>query len=295
MSGIFRHVDAKGRVTYSDLPPSEPGRVDVLSSSGNRTSDEDARKAHKDAVTYIKEAQKRGPKIKDYLEYIQYLRDKGRFWRWEKAMQDLRREDPEAWMKLQKYPQFRPLLNRALGLQAGEKNLTAGVGLITGKYTGSVEKWLETTVKDMMKVDRWGPYADVLGAKASTLLEPQPTTYSNSRWGAFAKVEDPKAVQAAKDAAKKLEASRAAIRASRATAVTRVLNPLIDLGIGALDTDFFKGISAVEGMRLGKKLVEKGILTPDEALELRGMMARAEFDQARALIEAGAERATGGR
>lgn len=295
MSGIFRHVDAKGRVTYSDLPPSEPGRVDVLSSSGNRTSDEDARKAHKDAVTYIKEAQKRGPKIKDYLEYIQYLRDKGRFWRWEKAMQDLRREDPEAWMKLQKYPQFRPLLNRALGLQAGEKNLTAGVGLITGKYTGSVEKWLETTVKDMMKVDRWGPYADVLGAKASTLLEPQRTTYSNSRWGAFAKVEDPKAVQAAKDAAKKLEASRAAIRASRATAVTRVLNPLIDLGIGALDTDFFKGISAVEGMRLGKKLVEKGILTPDEALELRGMMARAEFDQARALIEAGAERATGGR
>ncbi|WP_055337505.1 DUF4124 domain-containing protein [Ralstonia solanacearum] len=295
MSGIFRHVDAKGRVTYSDLPPSEPGRVDVLSSSGNRTSDEDARKAHKDAVTYIKEAQKRGPKIKDYLEYIQYLRDKGRFWRWEKAMQDLRREDPEAWMKLQKYPQFRPLLNRALGLQAGEKNLTAGIGLITGKYTGSVEKWLETTVKDMMKVDRWGPYADVLGAKASTLLEPQPTTYSNSRWGAFAKVEDPKAVQAAKDAAKKLEASRAAIRASRATAVTRVLNPLIDLGIGALDTDFFKGISAVEGMRLGKKLVEKGILTPDEALELRGMMARAEFDQARALIEAGAERATGGR
>ncbi len=165
MSGIFRHVDANGRVTYSDLPPSEPGRVDVLSSSGNRTSDEDARKAHKDAVTYIKEAQKRGPKIKDYLEYIQYLRDKGRFWRWEKAMQDLRREDPEAWVKLQKYPQFRPLLNRALGLQAGEKNLTAGVGLITGKYTGSVEKWLETTVKDMMKVDRWGPYADVLGAK----------------------------------------------------------------------------------------------------------------------------------
>ncbi|MBT1539099.1 DUF4124 domain-containing protein [Ralstonia solanacearum] len=295
MSGVFRHVDANGRVTYSDLPPSEPGRVDVLSSSGNRTSDEDARKAHKDAVTYIKEAQKRGPKIKDYLEYIQYLRDKGRFWRWEKAMQDLRREDTEAWMKLQKYPQFRPLLNRALGLQAGEKNLTVGIGLITGKYTGSVEKWLETTVKDMMKVDRWGPYADVLGAKASTLLDPQPTTYSNSRWGQFAKVEDPKAVQASKDAAKKLEASRAAIRASRATAVTRVLNPLIDLGIGALDTDFFKGISAVEGMRLGTRLVEKGILTPDEALELRGMMARAEFDQARALIEAGAERATGGR
>ncbi|WP_230426082.1 hypothetical protein [Ralstonia syzygii] len=198
-------------------------------------------------------------------------------------------------MKLQKYPQFRPLLNRALGLQAAEKNLTAGIGLVAGKYTGSVEKWLETTVKDMMKVDRWEAYADVLGAKSSTLLEPTPTTYSNSRWGQFAKAEDPRALEAAKSAAKKLEGSRAAIRFSAAQATTRVLDPLLDLGIGALNTDFFKGISAVEGMRLGKKLVEKGILTPEEALELRGMMARAEFDQARALIEAGAERATGGR
>ncbi|WP_052312473.1 hypothetical protein [Ralstonia solanacearum] len=100
-------------------------------------------------------------------------------------------------MKLQKYPQFRPLLNRALGLQAAEKNLTAGIGLVTGKYTGSVEKWLETTVKDMMKVHRWEAYADVLGAKSSTLLEPTPTTYSNSRWGQFAKAEDPRALEAA--------------------------------------------------------------------------------------------------
>lgn len=294
MSGVFKQTDANGRVTYSDIPPTAPGRVDVLSSSGNRNVDEEARNAHKEAATYIKEVQKRGPKIKDYLEYIQYLRDNGRFWRWERAMQDLQREDPEAWMKLQKYPQFRPLLHRALGLQAAEKHLTAGIGLAVGKYTGSVEKWLETTVKDMMKADRWGPYADVLGAKASTLLEPQPATYSNSRWGQFAKVEDPKAVQAATDATKAMETSRAAIRASRAAAVTRVLNPLLDLGIGALDTDFFKGISAIEGMRLGKKLVDKGILTPEEALELRGMMARAEFDQARALIESGAARASGG-
>ncbi|UQY81772.1 DUF4124 domain-containing protein [Ralstonia pseudosolanacearum] len=295
MSGIFRQTDASGRVTYSDLPPSGPGKVDILSSSGNRISDEDARKAHKDAVTYIKEAQKRGPKIKDYLEYLQYLRDKGRFWRWEKAMQDLRREDPEAWMKLQKYPQFRPLLNRALGLQAAEKNLTAGIGLVTGKYTGSVEKWLETTVKDMMKVDRWGPYADVLGAKASTLLEPQPTSYSNSRWGQFAKVEDPKAIQAAKDAAKKVEASRAAIRASRATAVTRVLNPLLDLGIGALDTDFFKGISYFRGVQIAENLKNKGVLDADEAYLLPRMLAAGEYDKVVAMIQAGMDRMQGGK
>ena len=294
MSGIFKQTDANGRVTYSDLPPSTSGKVDVLSSSGNRNIDEDARKAHKDAVTYIKEAQKRGPKIKDYLEYLEFLRNY-RPMQFDQVMRALQREDPQTWMKLQKYPQFRPLRDAAIGLKAAEKNITAGIGLLTGKATGSIEKWLETTVKDMMKRDRWGPYADVLGAKASTLLEPVPTTYSNSRWGQYAKVEDPKALQAAKDAAKAMETSRAAVRASRAAAVTRTLSPLLDLGIGALDTDFFKGISAIEGMRLGKKLVEKGILTPEEALELRGMMARAEFDQARALIESGAERASGGR
>ncbi|XLV72942.1 hypothetical protein ACKZDW_10510 [Ralstonia syzygii subsp. celebesensis] len=84
MSGVFKQTDANRHVTYSDLPPNTPGKVDVLSSSGSRHSDEEARKAHQEAVTYIKEAQKRGPKIKDYLDYIQYLRDKGRFWRWEK-------------------------------------------------------------------------------------------------------------------------------------------------------------------------------------------------------------------
>ncbi|QUP54248.1 DUF4124 domain-containing protein [Ralstonia syzygii] len=295
MSGVFKQTDANGHVTYSDLPPNTPGKVDVLSSSGSRHSDEEARKAHQEAVTYIKEAQKRGPKIKDYLEYIQYLRDNGRFWRWEKAMQDLQREDPEAWMQLQKSPQFRPLLNRALGLQAAEKHLTAGISLAAGNYTGSVEKWLETTVKDMMKADRWGPYADVLGAKASTLLAPTPTTYSNSRWGQFAKVEDPKAIQAAKDAAKKLEASRAAIRASRAAAVTRTLNPLLDLGIGALDTDFFKGISYVRGVQIAENLKNKGVLDADEAYVLPRMLAAGEYDKVIAMIQAGLDRAQGGK
>lgn len=294
MSGIFKQTDANGRVTYSDLPPSTPGNVDVLSSSGNRNADEDARKAHKDAVTYIKEAQKRGPKIKDYLDYLEFLRNY-RPLQFDQVMRDLQREDLQTWMKLQKYPQFRPLRDTAIGLKAAEKSITAGIGLLTGKATGSIEKWLETTVKDMMKRDRWGPYADVLGAKSSTLLEPVPTTYSNSRWGQYAKIEDPKALQAAKDAAKAMETSRAAVRASRAAAVTRTLSPLLELGIGALDTDFFKGISYIRGLQIAQKLMDKGILDSDEAYNLPRMLAAGEYDKVVAMIQAGMDRMQGAK
>lgn len=67
-----------------------------------------------------------------------------------------RREDAK------KYPQFRPLRETALGLKAGSNLLGAGVGLATGKFTGSVEKWMASTLKDLMKRDRFGPYADAL-------------------------------------------------------------------------------------------------------------------------------------
>jgi hypothetical protein len=208
------------------------------------------------------------------------------------VLRELQRTDPETWLKLQKYPQFRPIRDTALGIKAGEKHLLS-LPSVAGKFTGGAERWFETTLKDLMKRDRWGPYADVLGAKATTLPAPPAPQYSRSRLGQYLKVEDARAAQAAKASAKELEASRAAVRASRATAVSRIGNPLIELGIGALDPQFFSGISAIEGMRLGKRLVEKGVLMPEEALELRGMMARGEFDQARALIEAGAARMSG--
>lgn len=281
MSGAFRHVDANGRVTYSDLPPNLPGKVDVLSSSGNRTPDEDARKAHKDAVTYIKEAQKRGPKIKDYLEYLEFLRHY-RPVPFEQVMRDLQREDRQTWLKLQQYPQFRPLRDIAIGLNAAEKNLTAGIGLLTGKVTGSVEKWLETTVKDMMKRNRWGPYADVLGAKASTLLEPLPTTYSKSRWGQFAKVEDPKAIQAAKAATKAVEGSRAAIRGGIASAISRPGGVLIDAGLQALNPEEGTAVTNILLRRRIETLATKNPefdMTGDAYAKARDMLSQGRFGE----------------
>ena len=294
MAGLYRVTRPDGSVEYTDMP-SGPGAVDTLDGRGRSSSAAtDRSKDYQQAKTLIKEAQKRGPKIKDYLDYLEFLRNY-RPLQFDQVMRDLQREDLQTWMKLQKYPQFRPLRDTAIGLKAAEKSITAGIGLLTGKATGSIEKWLETTVKDMMKRDRWGPYADVLGAKSSTLLEPVPTTYSNSRWGQYAKVEDPKALQAAKDAAKAMETSRAAVRASRAAAVTRTLSPLLELGIGALDTDFFKGISYIRGLQIAQKLMDKGILDSDEAYNLPRMLAAGEYDKVVAMIQAGMDRMQGAK
>lgn len=288
--GVYKITRPDGSIEYSDMPGGA-GRVEPVGSDGTRAYD------HKQVKDIIKEVQKRVPKLNDYLEYLEYLRNH-RPYQLDRVLQELRKEDPQTWLKLQKYPQFKPLNQTALGLKATETHLGPGIAVIaaqvTGSYggvTGSVEKWLETTVKDMMKRDRYGPYAPVLGSKASTLPASKSPTYSDSRLGQYLKTEDARSLEAAKRSAKAMEASRAAVRTAKATAVTRGLNPLLDLGIGASDIDFFKGVSAIQGMRLGKELVEKGVLTQEEALELRGMMARAEFGKARELIEAGAQRA----
>jgi len=280
---IYRITRPDGSIEYSDVPAGA-GRVESVGSDGSRPYD------HKQVKDIIKEVQKRVPKLNDYLEYLDYLRNY-RPLQLDRVLNELRNEDPQTWLKLQKYPQFRPLRETALGIKAAEKNIGAGIGLATGSITGSAEKWLETSVKDMMKRDRFGPYAPVLGSKASTLPAPNPPTYSNSRLGQYLKVEDARSIEAAKETAKAGEASRAALRTAKATAVTRALNPLLDLGIGALDPDVFKGISYIRGVQIAEKLKAKGILDDDEAYMLPRMMAAGRFDEVIAMINAGMDRA----
>lgn len=290
---VYRVVRPDGSVEFTDTPQGAGTIEAVRPGQQARTrSDEQNKQDYDEAKKLIKEAQKRIPKINDYLDYLSYLRSNSPR-KLDLVLQELQKSDPKAWLALQKYPQFRPLRDTLIGVKAGERSLTAGLGLATGSFGGSAEKWLESSVKEMMKRDRWGPYADVLGAKASTLPAPKAPTYSNSRLGQYLKVEDARQAAAAKQSAKELESARAGIRTARATAATRVLNPLLDLGIGALDPDVFRGISAIEGMRLGKKLVDKGILEPEEALELRSLMAQGKFDEARALIDQGIKRKGG--
>ena len=246
---VYRIVREDGSVEYTDVP-SGAGQIDAVRPGSSRCDDEARRREDtKTAETLIKEAQKRIPKVTDYLDYLDYLRHNSSI-RFDHVMDELRREDPQTWLKLQKHPQFRPLRETVLGIKAGSNLLGAGVGLASGKFTGSVEKWMESTLKDLMKRDRFGPYADVLGTKAST-LPAKSATYSNSRLGQYLKIEDARAAAAAKAAAKELESANAGLRSAAGGSVVRVVGPLVDLGIGALRVETFRGISAVQGMRLG--------------------------------------------
>ncbi len=237
---ILKVVRPDGSVEYTDTPSGagrlSPYRPGTGARQGEEAPKEEARPHDpKLAEKLIKEAQKRIPKISDYLDYVDYLRHRDP-WAFDRVMKELQRTNPQTWIKLQKYPQFRPLRETALGLKAGEKNLSAVIGLASGSMTGSAEKWMETTLKDMMKKDGWGPYADVLGGKATTL----PTTthnYPNSAVGRTAQIRDADLATASKAAAKEAELAKAGMRSARGAAITRPMGPVVDLGIAALNPD----------------------------------------------------------
>ncbi|WP_169307444.1 DUF4124 domain-containing protein [Chitiniphilus eburneus] len=293
MATLYKTTDAFGNVEYSDRPPIDPrGRtVELVPANGDRARN--AQADYQQAQALIGEARKRIPKLHDYLGYLEYLRHNNPS-RMASVMAELKRTDPQAWMALQRYPQFRPLGETMIGLKAGSKNLEAAAGgaaaLLTGKYGGTLEKWLETSIRDAMKRDRWGPYADVLGGKASTLPAKEPS-YSASRLGGYLKAEDARQAQAARKTAQQLSAAEASLRAAKGAAVTRAMGPLVDLGIGALNPETMAGISAIEAMRIGKRLVDRGILDPEEALELRQLMASQRYGEANTLLRNAAQRA----
>lgn len=237
MVSIYRQTDANGQVTFTDQPSEGAGGVESMSVDGRRipSSKADSKNTHEEVSQYIKHTQKYVPKAREYFEYIEFLRNYSPS-RYRLMLEALKREDKEAYVKLLLHPQFRPFQETALGWRATERNVTAAAGLVTGKFTGSVEKWLETTVQEMMKQQRWGGYADVLGSKATT-LPTKTVEYSNSRLGQWSKTEDARLVRAARDSAKQAEFARSSLRAARGAAVTRVFGPMVDVGIAALDID----------------------------------------------------------
>ena len=272
MGNVYRVTRPDGSVEYSDHPQG-PGQVDVLDEHGRAR--EPQPHDHQAVKDVIKEVQKRAIKINDYLDYLVYLRDH-RPHQLDRVLMELKQTDPEAWLSLQKYPQFRPLRQTTLGLKAAEKHATAVIGMAGGKVGGSLEGWLETTVKDMMKRDRWGPYADVLGSKGSTLATRTPT-YSNSRLGQYLKVEDARAAQQSAQVAKDAEGARAALRTARATAVTRALNPLLDLGLNLLNPDMFSSTANITLELRLRRLRDAGVLDLEQYTEAHNLMAQGRY------------------
>jgi hypothetical protein len=274
----YRVDRADGTIEYTDVPQGA-GKVTPVSANGRATTEKTSDKPydHEQIKGVIKEIQKRGHKLSEYLEYIDYLRHNSPI-RFDRVMRELQKEDPATWMKLQKFPQFRPLKETSVGLKAGTNMLGAAAGLTNGKFAGSTEKWMESTLKDLMKRDRFGPYADVLGSKATTLPTKVPT-YSNSKLGQYLKVEDAKAATASSNAAKDLAGAEAGLRAAKGTALTRVFSPILDLGIGLLDPQVHSGVANELVERRLKAAWNKGTLTDEQYIDAHNLMAQGKFKE----------------
>lgn len=281
-SRIIKSTDEQGRVTFGDRPMGDASRIESFTSQGrprvSQETQQDSQKTHDRAIAASKEAQKRIPKLHDYVQYFKYLRDHGRFWRMDRAMAELKKQDLQAWVKLQQHPQFQPFLNRALGIKAADKNITAGLGIITGSYSGSVEKWLETTVQDMMKADRWGPYADVLGTKAST-LPTKTATYSKSRLGQHLQVEDPRAAGRALEAAKDMESGRAAIRSSISGAFSRIGGTILDVELALLKPETHQGFTNFLVENKLKKALGSGALNDEQYETAHALLSQGKIKE----------------
>ncbi len=235
MTDLYRVERPDGSIEYTDVP-SGAGKVRSVGRGSTREREQQQEPYDpKQAERLIREVQKRVPKVVDYLNYLEYLRHNSPI-RFDQVMDQLRREDPQTWLKLQKYPQFRPLRETVVGLKAGTNLIGASINLATGKFTSGTEKWMETTLQALMKRDRWGPYADVLGAKATT-LPTKTATYSNSRLGQYLKAEDARLANASKAVAKEAQVAREGLRAARGSMVTRPMGTVVDVGFAALNPD----------------------------------------------------------
>lgn len=290
MTDTFRIDRPDGRVEYTDRPTGS-GRVsDALSRNKTDSDKKSPRQVdHQAVASAIREIRKRIPKINDYFDYLSYLRRNNAL-AFDAVMKELKRQDPKTWIALQKYPQFRPLSKTIVGLKAGERSLMLGTGLATGKITGSMEKWLEGSLKDMMIRDRWGPYAKVLGDKASTLPAPPAPVYSNSRLGQYLKADAPRAAAAAEQAAAALEKSKVGMRAARGAAVVRVLGPVVDVGIGALDPEVASSAGKEILRRKARKLYEKGIFDEIEWSRSQELLSQGNYVEMNQLMADAAHR-----
>ncbi|AKJ30732.1 DUF4124 domain-containing protein [Caldimonas brevitalea] len=290
MGNFYRQVDEHGNVTYTDRPVPTQGEIEAVGRDGRRRppSEAEAKKRHEETTQYIKQTQKWVPKLYEYYEYLQFLRDFDPL-RFELLMKDLQKEDPETWLKLMEHPQFRPMHNTALGAKAAGNRAHYGVDIVvsqtvTGKYTGSVEKWFETTVQEMMKKQRYGGYADVLGDKATTLPTKTPE-YSSSRLGQFQKLDDVRAAAAAKDARAAMDAANAARRTARGAAITRPGNTLVDIGVQLLNPEAASSLGIANLNRKAQKLFERGVLDVEQWAKAKQLLSQGRYVEMQKLMD----------
>ncbi len=295
MGGVFRIVAKDGKVTYSDRPAGDAGASVQAWKPGDPVKPDPktpAQKNYDTAKDDIALARKHIPNLVQYFQYLDYLRHHSPI-RFDRMMHELQNEDPQVWLKLQKYPQFQPL-SRALGVaKAGENRLTLTVGIAVGNYGGSVDKWAESTLKDLMKRD--GYYADVLGAKATTLAQPPKRAYSSSKLGQYLAQEVPRQEAAANAVAKDLEKGRAGLRTGAATAFSRVGGTVLDVEIAALDPNNAISGGIIMLKRRIDAMIEQGAISSDDEAPQRLLSQGKYIELKKYLDDAESQFRKGGR
>ncbi len=278
---VYKIQRPDGTVEYSDRPQG-PGKVTAVNRNGTTTTVRERERTADEHNRHIKfllaQARIRGLKLNDYLEYIDYLRHNSPV-RFDRVMSELRLEDPQAWMKLQKHAQFRPLRETGIGLKAAANIMGASAGMANGKFGGSMEKWMESTLKDLMKRDRYGPYADVLGDKASTLATKTPT-YSNSRLGQYMSVEVARADMETAKVSKEMAGTQAALRAAKGSAVVRPVGTIIDVMIGALRPEVWSGTAIALLRKRMLDMFAAGVLSEHELVTTQNYLSQGQFSAA---------------
>ncbi|NHZ98257.1 DUF4124 domain-containing protein [Massilia sp. CCM 8734] len=282
---VYKIQRPDGTVEYSDRPQGA-GKVSSVNRNGTTTTVRERERTADEHNRHIKfllaQARIRGLKLNDYLEYIDYLRHYSPV-RFDRVMSELRLEDPQAWMKLQKHAQFRPLRETGIGLKAAANIMGASAGMANGKFGGSMEKWMESTLKDLMKRDRYGPYADVLGDKASTLVTRTPT-YSNSRLGQYMQAEGALVDAASAKTAKDMAGSQAALRAAKGTAVVRSVGPVLDVMVAALNPEVMSSFAIIKLRTEMDKMYANGVLSLDQLQTARHLLSQAKYDSVKRLL-----------
>ncbi|MET3119894.1 hypothetical protein AAKU64_004141 [Undibacterium sp. GrIS 1.8] len=244
---------------------------------------EEQKKRYDDAKAAIAAARKHIPKLRDYEEYLEYLKTNPS--KLNKVLAELETSNPEAWIKLQKIPQFQSL-GKGMSLAGGAGNTAIGAvvgalgSLLQGKApTGIPTAWAENTIKDMMKRDGFGTYSKALGSGSSTLPAPKEEYFSNSLYGEHRKVEVPRLE---KEYGKAAAASKLAIRgitSAVGVAVTRVATPLLDTGIALLDTEKH---GAITDASIEFKLQDawgSGRLTDDQYITAHNLMSQRKYKE----------------
>lgn len=236
INGRLQQFNTKGMVQYV------PGK----------TTPEEQKKSTDDVKAAINAAKKHIAKVREYEEYLEYLKSNPS--KLNKVLAELEASNPTAWIKLQKYPQFQSL-GKKLSMAGGAGNTTIGAvvgalgSLVQGKApTGVPVSWAENTLKDMMKREGFGSYSKVLGGGSSTLPAAKEEYFSNSRYGEHRKIEVPRLEKEYGKAAAASKVAARGVATAVGVAVTRVATPFFDIGLEMLKPETGKNVGVI-GMR----------------------------------------------